>query len=322
MSIIPDIIYPLTNYEKISSYVASKLDTELINNTYDVPKHIGKGTVEAYNYEHLSAMLCCFEMNEDATIGRSYSDLEDYIDFGYILNGIADFLVKESTHDISNMMYGVYISTPSTVSHGIFKGNIRHDQFFILVKKSWLENYIGCKLPAILQNPDKPLMIYNSVSKQLIPILSLFVNSPKKTPFRKQQFYAKCLEILSLTVEDLLNNERLQSKQNFHPDDIGKILNIADYISQNIEKQLTIEVITKNFHINRDKLQIMFKSIYGKTVTDYAKQIRMNLAFKLLLQGRTVSEVGYQLGYSNLSHFSKAFKKVHGLNPSKILRNS
>lgn len=46
------------------------------------------------------------------------------------------------------------------------------------------------------------------------------------------------------------------------------------------------------------------------------EQKKMNLARQLLdTKIYSVSDVGYQLGYSNLSHFTEAFKKEFGINP-------
>jgi AraC-like DNA-binding protein len=64
------------------------------------------------------------------------------------------------------------------------------------------------------------------------------------------------------------------------------------------------------------KLQKSFKQVFGKSIYQYALYEKMLVAQKMLKSKKySVSEVGYELGYSNLSHFTKAFKNQFGVNP-------
>lgn len=64
------------------------------------------------------------------------------------------------------------------------------------------------------------------------------------------------------------------------------------------------------------KLQRLFKQIFGRTVFNYYQEFRINEAARLLREDRyTVSEVGYLLGFTNLSHFAAVFKKQLGVTP-------
>lgn len=68
------------------------------------------------------------------------------------------------------------------------------------------------------------------------------------------------------------------------------------------------------------KIQKLFKHIFGKSIYQYILSIRMEHAKNLLQSGNySVSEVGFQVGYSNLSHFSKMFYKHYGIKPGKFL---
>jgi AraC-like DNA-binding protein len=72
--------------------------------------------------------------------------------------------------------------------------------------------------------------------------------------------------------------------------------------------------------ISESKLKKDFKLIYGLPVYEYFQKIRMQTAKDKLLSGdHSVKEVAMELGYSNLSNFTIAFKKEFGLLPSKLL---
>ena len=62
----------------------------------------------------------------------------------------------------------------------------------------------------------------------------------------------------------------------------------------------------------------LFKQTFGKGVFEYYQSMRMHEAAKRLKEKRlTVSEVGYQLGFTNLSHFARVFEQHMGLKPKK-----
>ena len=64
-----------------------------------------------------------------------------------------------------------------------------------------------------------------------------------------------------------------------------------------------------------------FKQEYGKPVFEYYQKYKMEKAKELLLSGQyAVKEVGYLLGYQNLSNFANAFKKEFGVLPSTLLK--
>jgi len=93
----------------------------------------------------------------------------------------------------------------------------------------------------------------------------------------------------------------------------------AHIIEQNYEEPPTIPELCKMVGLNEYKLKIGFRAIYGKTIYEYAHDIRMKTA-RVLLENYelTISQVAYSVGYINASHFSRAFHKQFGVNPSDL----
>lgn len=68
--------------------------------------------------------------------------------------------------------------------------------------------------------------------------------------------------------------------------------------------------------INEHKLKSAFKHIHGKTAFSFLREVRMDFAAKLLQEDRlSVIQVANEVGYSNASHFARAFKDRHSLLP-------
>lgn len=81
----------------------------------------------------------------------------------------------------------------------------------------------------------------------------------------------------------------------------------------------TIEELSRISAMSPTKLKNDFKSLYGLPIYEYFQKNRMLKAKSLLVLGRyTIREIGMQVGYTNLSHFSNTFKKEFGFLPSEM----
>ncbi len=91
-------------------------------------------------------------------------------------------------------------------------------------------------------------------------------------------------------------------------------------IEANIDQPITIRELSRKVAINECYLKKGFKTIVGKTIHEYQQDLRIAKAKELLReQGQSVTEVANTLGYSSISHFSTAFKRVTGIKPCELL---
>lgn len=62
----------------------------------------------------------------------------------------------------------------------------------------------------------------------------------------------------------------------------------------------------------------LFRQVFGDSIYNYYQTARMEEAAYLLKhKNYSVSEAGYQLGFSNLSHFTRLFERHHQQKPQK-----
>jgi AraC-like DNA-binding protein len=74
--------------------------------------------------------------------------------------------------------------------------------------------------------------------------------------------------------------------------------------------------------LNLSKFQFLrqFKQSMGITPHAYLKRVRLEYAKKALMKGDNLSEVAYQVGFFDQSHFNKAFKNAYLITPSHFQR--
>lgn len=94
------------------------------------------------------------------------------------------------------------------------------------------------------------------------------------------------------------------------------------YMENNYHENITIESLAGYCNINRSHLSRLFKQEFGIGPKEYLLNIRMKVAANLLSSSKTaIKVVSISSGYENQLHFSKAFRQVHGMSPTKW-RNS
>ncbi|RXZ76576.1 response regulator [Paenibacillaceae bacterium] len=93
------------------------------------------------------------------------------------------------------------------------------------------------------------------------------------------------------------------------------IATIKDYVGQHY-KDVTLEDLSQQVHMNADYLSKFFKKHAGIRFSDYLTSVRMDAATELLedIQYKTY-EVSERVGYSNSFNFTRAFKNYYGMTP-------
>lgn len=80
-----------------------------------------------------------------------------------------------------------------------------------------------------------------------------------------------------------------------------------------------INELSKMVGMSPSSLKIKFKQVFNSSIYQYYQRNRMHQAMRMLLSGRySVKQTGMELGFSNMSNFSSAFKKEFGILPGKV----
>ncbi|MCW3103356.1 MAG: AraC family transcriptional regulator [Bacteroidetes bacterium] len=99
--------------------------------------------------------------------------------------------------------------------------------------------------------------------------------------------------------------------------DRERILFARDYLLQHMEHPPSLPQLAIISGINEFKLKRGFKEIFDHTIYGYLSDAKLELAKGALDQrNKTVGEIAFELGYSSIQHFSKAFRKKYGLPPT------
>jgi AraC-like DNA-binding protein len=94
---------------------------------------------------------------------------------------------------------------------------------------------------------------------------------------------------------------------------------LKDHLSKTFLDDHSICELSKRFGVNTNKLMTLFKAVFNQSIFEYIGKLRMEHARDLIIDhDMLVTEVARTIGYKNPNHFSAAFKKHFGVNPSKL----
>ncbi len=97
---------------------------------------------------------------------------------------------------------------------------------------------------------------------------------------------------------------------------LPKIQKVLDYISSNLDQDLTLNQIAQSVSLSRSRLHYLFKTQLGMPTIQYIKMRRLEKARDLLrTTSLPVKEVRVRVGLHDRSHFARQFKKTYGVTP-------
>lgn len=101
--------------------------------------------------------------------------------------------------------------------------------------------------------------------------------------------------------------------------DIAAVEAVATQLRENLAEAHTIPELARRHFINECKLKVLFRRHFGMTIYSYLREQRMRYARRLLEKENCgVMTAAMEVGYSNASHFARAFRTVHGINPNEL----
>ncbi|WP_303851299.1 helix-turn-helix transcriptional regulator [Seleniivibrio woodruffii] len=163
-----------------------------------------------------------------------------------------------------------------------------------------------------ISTPATPMMLGAARS-----MLGCTISSPKRELFIKSKVFELINHVFS---EFFLTGSDSSRKSVLQPGEVGKIRDLCGYIAEHLDEPPTISELAKLSGINDFKLKAGFKEVFGVTVYGFIQTERMAKAKMMLETGEySVSDIAWTVGYTNVSHFIKAFKKHFNVTPGQML---
>ncbi len=95
---------------------------------------------------------------------------------------------------------------------------------------------------------------------------------------------------------------------------------VRTYVREHLCELIRLEDLAAACHVSVSTLSHRYRELTGESPLATQAHLRMELAKQRLLLGEQVSSIAYQLGYADVYHFSKNFKKLLGVSPRNFVK--
>ena len=97
---------------------------------------------------------------------------------------------------------------------------------------------------------------------------------------------------------------------------IQQVSRAVEHLHENLDRNISVDELAGLVNMSSSGFHKKFKDVMHVSPLQYVKLIRLNKARTLILEGRSVSEAGYLVGYNSAAQFSREFKRQFGMVPS------
>lgn len=113
-----------------------------------------------------------------------------------------------------------------------------------------------------------------------------------------------------------VNSSGIEEVEN---EDTSKLIKeVVDYINENLQGDLSLDMIAERFFVSKYHLERIFKKQMSITVHNYIVQRRLTLARQKLYDGASPTKIYKNCGFSNYTTFYRAFQKMYGATPRQF----
>ncbi|UZH55075.1 helix-turn-helix domain-containing protein [Salinimicrobium tongyeongense] len=137
-----------------------------------------------------------------------------------------------------------------------------------------------------------------------------------KPPFQRLLGLLEILHLMEKSTEySVLNAKGFLLETELQ--DNHRINNIFNFVKEEFQRSIGLEEVAGKVSMTVPAFCRYFKKITGKTFTQFVNEYRLVHAAKLLHEKQvSITEVCFESGFNNFSHFNKQFKKFTGKSPS------
>ena len=269
------------------------------------------------------------------------------------------FLHRVNNTDTGNLYYGVKHSHPSHEIYLLLKGKVRYTvngqsfdvkPFDLLILNAYEYHFVeSCTDEPyeriVLQIPPNFIPVLNEATPLNNFIKSnSFLSILPSTYVKNSQVYSimKSMEAICLSDNEIYKDHLILAQtihlaielskilSNIHNDQRSGVhypeyaypqLNICiQYINNNLHRPISLDDIVDQLHISRSRIQHLFKTVMGYSISDFIRKQKMQLAYAMLDLGKSPTETAQALGYEYYSTFHTAFRKFYGYSPKEQVK--
>lgn len=178
--------------------------------------------------------------------------------------------------------------------------------------------------------PDNPLrsrkniaLAFNTILRKaaqkggLHPAYIHSISEKYAIQIEKSSSIQQLIDLQNKMIDDYCDSVKRLSLHKFN----YTIRKAIEFIRTNLDQDLSLDIISKSIGSSSYELSRKFKKETGQSITDYINKQRINEAISIMEnENLLVTDIAQMVGYNDVNYFTKVFKKLKGMTPSKFRR--
>lgn len=169
----------------------------------------------------------------------------------------------------------------------------------------------------LLERAARGVKFSEEVSEKMKPKI---IRITRKPGFERIILLQKLLYELSVIKNYRQLAGELYRMENHHFDS-DRLTRVMHFLSTNYQKKIELETVAGIANLHPSAFCRFFREKTGKSLSEYINDMRIGYACRLVIEGKlSVSQIGFECGFNNISNFNRTFKKHTGFTPSGYFR--
>jgi AraC-like DNA-binding protein len=171
----------------------------------------------------------------------------------------------------------------------------------------------------IVRKRTRPRLAVAAPVAEELSVAAAVINSRRTGPLRRIFTEAKAMELFCLILdrfqaETPLPGARLRITER----DRRQLAGVRDQLSEQFTDPPAIHALARQFGLNRNKLCGGFQYLYGTSIYDFCRNLRLEKARQLLNSSDlSIAQIAQATGFGSASAFSASFARQFGHAPSR-----
>ena len=303
--------------------ISQQFTGESIDKTlFRIPSEYGEGFVRCISLpQSIRFYMYCFKLNQRLDLSSTNPEDSDIyvMNFNMSDRSYSKHINNQEVTIGKDLPGGIFFYSPGNDSYGYCNPHISYIFIFITFCGNDLLRNTGDKYQTFLKHTHKNFLYYDELDSITELILRDLIQNESNAENSNLWIQAKVLEITDRVLSRFVS--RKNSKHSLNPQDVAQLFKTREILKTGVYQPATsIEDLAKIASMSPTKFKNTFKQVFGQTPYQYYLKVKMQEAKRLLDSRKyTVSEIGYRLGYSNISHFIQAFQKQMQITPGEYL---
>lgn len=306
---------------------SEQINVPVRDNFLEIPKTLGEGYVRKVGFgDDFKLTIHRYVLKEDLIIKRNPAARSNDVRTIFFYNDREDLEVKYNNEE--NIPFSQKNDSSILLSTNDLRTEIRFPagsniQYVVVgITANRLRSVLSIEKPngtvKTITAENASFLFFESLDPEMQLVLKNIVSVDMNNSLNNFYVQIKVQELMYLLFSKLSLRENTTFK-NINSNDAEKLLVIRNEVLRDLSTPPVLSELATIASMSETKLKQLFKQTFGDTIYNYYQKARMEEAAFLLKQAKhSVSEVGYELGFSNLSHFSRLFEKQYGVTPKKF----